>query len=155
MNDNKMIPLDYANGLIYELEKAFWDERGRGARFRVTTVGRKFYRDQVRPLLQSTELEHILKTIQDVLQTKGIAGQVSYDLDGRLLRVSVEGCIHQQVEDRMISHGIEPFTCVPANLIVLAVEEKLDRPVELAEIKKDDRGCHLLLVIFEKRPTLE
>jgi len=155
MSDKKMIPLDYVNGLMYELEKAFWDERGRGARFRMTTVGRKYYRDQVRPLLQSTELDHILKTVQGVLQTEEITGKVSYDIDGRLLRVNVERCIHEQVEERMLAHGIEPFTCVPANLIVLAIEEKLDRPVELAEIKKDDSGCHLLLVLFEKRPSLD
>ena len=155
MSDKKMIPLDYVNGLMYELEKAFWDERGRGARFRMTTVGRKYYRDQVRPLLQSTELDHILKTVQGVLQTEGITGKVSYDIDGRLLRMNVERCIHEQVEERMLAHGIEPFTCVPANLIVLAIEEKLDRPVELAEIKKDDSGCHLLLVLFEKRPSLD
>ena len=155
MSNNKKIPLDYANGLIYELEKAFWDERGRGARFRMTSVGRQFYRDRVRPQLQSTELEHILKTVQEALQTEGIAGQVSYDLDGRLMRVSVNGCIHEQVEDRMTAHGVEPFTCVPANLIVLAIEEKLDRPVELAEIKRDGNGCHLLLVLFDRRPTLD
>ena len=85
MNDKKMIPLDYANSLMYELEKAFWDERGRGARFRMTTVGRKFYRDRVRPLLQSAEMVHILKTVQDLLQAEGIVGQVSYDLNERLL----------------------------------------------------------------------
>ena len=155
MNEKKMIPLDYANGLVYELEKAFWDERGRGARFRMTTVGRKFYRDRVRPLLQSSELEHILKTIQDLLQAEGIVSQVSYDLNERLLRVTVAQCIHEQVEERMTAHGIEPFTCVPANLIVLAVEEKLDRPVELAEIKQDEDGCHLLLVLFDRRPILD
>ncbi len=155
MNEKKMIPLEYANGLIFELEKAFWDERGRGARFRTTTVGRKYYRDVVRPLLKSAELDHILKTVQETLQAQGIAAQVSYDLDGRLLRVSVAHCIHEQVEERMTAHGIEPFTCVPANLIVLAVEEKLDRPVELAEIKRDETGCHLLLVLFDRRPTLD
>jgi intein/homing endonuclease len=155
MNNKKTIPLDYANGLIYELEKAFWDERGRGARFRMTTVGREYYQDRVRSLLQSSELEHILKTIQDVLEKDGITGRVSYDRDGRLLRVSVNQCIHQQVEERMITRGIEPFTCVPAKLIVLAIEEKLDRPVELAEIKMDQSGCHLLLVLFDQRPTLD
>jgi hypothetical protein len=141
--------------LIYELEKAFWDERGRGARFRMTTVGRKYYRDRIRPQLQSIELEHIIKAVQEALETDGITGQVAYDIDGRLLRVSVNGCIHEQVEERMTSHGIEPFTCVPANLIVLAIEEKLDRPVELAEIKQDSNGCHLLLVLFDRRPSLE
>ncbi len=51
--------------------------------------------------------------------------------------------------------GIEPFTCVPANLIVLAIEEKLDSPVEMAEIKLEDGACQLLLVLFDKRPTLD
>jgi hypothetical protein len=55
----------------------------------------------------------------------------------------------------MIARGIEPFTCVPANLIVLAIEEKLDRPVELAEVKIDNGTCHLLLVLFDQRPTLD
>lgn len=155
MNNKKMIPLDYVNGLVYGLEKAFWDERGLGARFRMTTVGREYYQDRVSPLLQSSELEHILKTVQDVLQQEGITGEVSYDQDGRLLRVSVGRCIHQQVEEKMIAHGIKPFTCVPANLIVLAIEEKLDRPVELAEVKMDNGTCRLLLVLFEKRPTLD
>ena len=155
MNRNKMIPLDYVNSLMFELEKSFWDERGRGARFRVTTVGREYYQDKVRPLLQSSELEHILQTVRDVLQNEGIAGEVSYDIDDRLLRVRVQGCIHRQVEERMLARGIEPFTCVPANLIVLAIEEKLDRPVELAEIKLDEGACQLLLVLFEHRPTLD
>jgi hypothetical protein len=155
MNNKKMIPLDYVNGLMYELEKAFWDERGRGARFRMTTVGQAYYQDRVRPLLQSPELEHILKTVQDVLLKEGITSNVSYDQDGRLLRVSVDRCIHLQVEERMTARGIEPFTCVPANLIVLAIEEKLDRPVELAEIKTEKNICHLLLVLFDQRPTLD
>ena len=37
------IPLDYANSLMYELEKAFWDERGKGARFRMTKVGNQYF----------------------------------------------------------------------------------------------------------------
>ena len=63
--------------------------------------------------------------------------------------------INQEVGERMLAHDIEPFTCVPANLIVLAIEEKLDRPVELAEIRVEDGIWDLLLVIFESRPTLD
>ena len=55
----------------------------------------------------------------------------------------------------MLAKGIEPFTCIPANLIVLAIEEKLDIPVELAEIKMEEGVCKLLLVLFEKRPVLD
>jgi hypothetical protein len=151
---SKKISLDYTNSLMFEMQKAFWDERGKGARFRMTTVGRDFYKKEILPLLDSTEIPQILTTIDSVLNEKKITGKVSYSQEDRLLRVSVKGCIHRQVEDQMLSYGVEPFTCIPANLIVLAIEEKLDRPVELAEIKLENGSCHLLLVIFEERPTL-
>jgi hypothetical protein len=153
--NNKTIPLDYANSLMYELEKAFWDERGKGARFRMTTIGQQYFNDKVVPQLQSTEIDHILNTVQNVLQSEGIASQVSYNTEDRLLRVQVKGCIHRFVEERMNAQDIEPFTCVPANLIVLAIEQKLNIPVELAEIKLEAGACQLLLVLFEKRPTLD
>jgi hypothetical protein len=153
--NNKNVPLDYANSLMYELEKAFWDERGKGARFRMTKVGYQYFEEKVRPLLQSTEVEDILEKISSVLQNEGIVANVSYSKEERLLRVSVKGCIHRPVEERMVGKGVEPFTCVPANLIVLAIEEKLDIPVELAEIKVEDGACQLLLVMFEKRPSLD
>lgn len=152
---DKKIPLEYTNSLMYDLEKAFWDERGKGARFRTTKVGQAYFTDKFLPLIQSPELDNILKVIQDVLQEEGIAASISYEREDRLLRVRVEGCIHRNVEDRMLAKDIEPFTCVPANLIVLAIEEKLDKPVELAEIKIEDGVCNLLLVVFEERPTLE
>jgi hypothetical protein len=152
--NSKTIPLDYANAFIYDLEKAFWDERGKGARFRTTTVGREYFKDKCLPLIQSSELDHILDTIENALQREGIVGQVSYDSEDRLLRVRVEGCVHRQVEEKMMARGVEPFTCVPANLIVLAIEEKLDRPVELAEIKLEEGACQLLLILFDQRPTL-
>ena len=152
--NNKSIPLDYVNDLMYELEKAFWDERGKGARFRMTTIGQQYFNEKIVPLLKSNELEQIINTIVDVLRSDGIVAKVSYNTEERLVRIQVEGCIHQQVEERMVAKDIKPFTCVPANLIVLAIEEKLDIPVELAEIKVEEGACQLLLAIFEKRPVL-
>jgi hypothetical protein len=151
---NNVLPLDYVNNLVYELEKAFWDERGKGARFRMTTVGSGYFKEKCLPLLQSTDTDDILHTVDDLLCRDGIVESIAFNREERLLRVRVKGCLHRQVEDQMIAQGIEPFTCVPANLIVLAIEEKLDLPVELAEIKVVDGACELLLVIFEQRPTL-
>jgi len=153
--NNKTVPLDYTNALMYELEKAFWDERGKGARFRMMNVGQQYYTDKIKPLLTSAEVDEIIRKVGDVLKGEGIAAEVSYSKEDRLLRVSVKGCLHRQVEERMMAREIEPFTCIPANLIVLALEEKLDVPVELAEIKVVEGSCQLLLVMFEKRPSLD
>ena len=153
--NHKTVPLDYTNALMYELEKAFWDERGKGARFRMMNVGQQYYTDKIKPLLTSADVDEIIRKVGDVLKGEGIAAEVSYSKEDRLLRVSVKGCLHRQVEERMMAREIEPFTCVPANLIVLALEEKLDVPVELAEIKVVEGSCQLLLVMFEKRPSLD
>ena len=151
---NITLPLDYVNTLMYELEKAFWDERGKGARFRMTTIGSEYFKEKCLPKLQSADVDHILHVIDDLLRSDGIAESVSFNREERLLRVRVKGCLHRPVEDRMVAQGIEPCACVPANLIVLAIEEKLDLPVELAEIKVVEGACELLLVVFERRPTL-
>lgn len=152
---DKNVSLDYANSLVYELEKAFWDERGKGARFRTTTIGKKYFMDKFFPLIESDDIDEIVTIIQDTLNQEGIVEEMTSDRDDRLLRVKVKGCIHRDVEDSFVKLGVEPFTCVPANLIVLAIEEKLDLPVELAEIKLEDGACSLMLVVFEKRHTIE
>jgi hypothetical protein len=152
--NNKTLPLDYANGLMLELEKAFYDERGKGARFRTTTVGQSYFRERCLPRIQSSDIAGILPTLEQTLREDGIVAKLTYSREEQLLRVRVEGCAHRPVEEAMVGRSVEPFTCIPANLVVLALEEKLDRPVELAEIKVEDGACALLLVVFDRRPTL-
>jgi hypothetical protein len=152
---DKTVPRDYANSLLYDLQKAFWDERGKGARFRTITVGREYFQDRCRARLQSADLDHILATIAEVLKSEGIAETVEHSTEGRLLRIQVGGCVHLPVEGKLAAHGVEPITCVAANLVVQAIEERLDKPVELAEVKVRDGTCSLLLVLFDKRPSLE
>jgi len=152
---SEQVSLSYVNNLVYELEKAFWDERGRGARFRMTTVGREYFRERCLPLLVAPEADELFKTIGDVLREDGIVQQVTRSSEGQLIRIRVEGCIHRPVEAKMTDRGIEPFTCLPANLLALAVEEKLDRPMELAQIKLEEGACQLLMVLFDRRPSLD
>jgi hypothetical protein len=149
--NSQTISRDYANDMIFELEKAFWDERGKGARFRLTTLGRDFFRTKCLTKIQSTEIPDMVATIEDVLKENGIINGMSVAVDGRLLRVRIEGCTHRPVEDRMMAHETKPFACLPANMIVLAVDEKLNRPAELAEIKLVDGACEVLIVLFDQR----
>jgi hypothetical protein len=151
MND-KTIALEYANSLVYELEKAMWDERGRGGRYRMTTIGQEFFRVKCLRKIKSTDPESIVNAVDEVFREAGVIAGIQYSLEDQLLRVTVEGCIHMAVERKMIETGIEPFACMPANLIALMIGEKLNRPVELAQVKCDGGSCQLLIVLFEKRP---
>ena len=89
------------------------------------------------------------------MREEGIVAGISHEIDGKLLRLKVQGCLHEEVEQKLLSKGVEPFTCIPANLVVLAIEETLDRPVELAEVKIEDGTCNLLLALFDSRPTFD
>ena len=149
------VTLDYVNSVVYDLEKAFWDERGKGARFRVTTVGRDYLLTKCLPRIKTREVEPVIGTVEQIMREEGIVAGISHEIDGQLLRLEVQGCLHEQVEQRLVAKGIEPFTCIPANLVVLAIEEALDRPVELAEIKVEDGTCRMMLALFESRPTYD
>jgi hypothetical protein len=149
------VSLDYVNSIVYDLEKAFWDERGKGARFRTTTVGRDYLLEKCLPRIETREVEPIVEVIEQVLRQEGIVAGISHEIDGQLMRLTVQGCLHEAVEQALMAKGVEPFTCIPANLVVLAIEEILDRPVELAEIRVEDGACHMLLALFESRPIFE
>jgi hypothetical protein len=149
------VSLDYVNSIVYDLQKAFWDERGKGARFRTTTVGRDYFLAKCLPRIETREVEPIVEVIEQVLREEGIVAGISHEIDGKLMRLTVQGCLHEAVEQALVAKGVEPFTCIAANLVVLAIEETLDRPVELAEIKIEDGACHMLLALFESRPTFD
>jgi hypothetical protein len=150
--NKQTISKDYANDMIFELEKAFWDERGKGARFRLTTLGRDFFKTKCLPMIQSNEIPDMVAAIEGVLKENGIVSGISVEVDGRLLRVRIAGCVHRPVEDRLVAMDTKPFACLPANMITLAIDSKLNRPSELAEIKLADGACQILIVLFDKKP---
>lgn len=148
---SRHISQEYANSIMYDLQKAFWDERGKGARFRMTTVGREYFKDKGLSQVKGSSAAQIVNAIGKILKDEGIVASVTPEQDDRLVRIRVEGCLHHDIEQRFVAKGVEPFTCVPANLVVMAIEEAMDRPVELAEIKVGNGSCELLLVLFDRR----
>jgi hypothetical protein len=150
---SKNVSLEYANGIMYDLQKAFWDERGKGARFRMTTVGREYFQDKGLSQVKAGSVAEIVDGIGKILKDEGVIAEIGQDQDDRLLRLKIQGCLHHDIEQRFVAKGVEPFTCVPANLVVMALEEAQDRPVELAEIKVENGSCELLLVLFDRRPN--
>jgi hypothetical protein len=151
--DTKILPLEYANNFIYEMAKAFWDERGAGARYRTAKVGEEFYKKYCQKQIKAKDPDGIVQTIGNILKDQGILSDVSLEQEDRLLRIKIDGCLHRAVEDKIKALGSEPFTCLPANLIMMAVDNTLNRPTEIAEIKCDGEVCQLLIIIFDERPA--
>jgi hypothetical protein len=113
MNE-QTIAKDYANDMMFELQKAFWDERGKGAKFRLTTLGRDFFNSKCLPRVSSLEIPDMVAAIEGVLKESGIVMGMSVVIDGRLLRVRIEGCVHRPVEDRLATFDTNPWpACLP------------------------------------------
>jgi hypothetical protein len=151
--NNRLISLDYANDVFYEFQKAFWDERGKGARFRLTSVGREFYKNNVSAQIQSENLDGIVDEVSKILKQHGILESGAVEIEDQLIRIRMKSCIHRPVEDKFAAIAIEPCSCMPANICAFAITDKLKLPVELAELKLENGYCQALLIVFENNQS--
>ena len=110
-------------------------------------MGASISRPRCFPNSSRTDLVEMVHVIECALQSEGIVSKVTAEIDGRAcsrarrrLRTSLGSKTEWWLRE------CRPSPACPRNLIVLAIEEKLDRPVELAEIKLEDGACKLLLV---------
>lgn len=147
---SESISIDYMNTIIYELQKAFWDERGKGARFRMTTIGKEFFIEKVLPKLDGSSLEAIITKTVSILEEEGMIESASVEIEDRLVRLHIGSCIHGEVAERFADLGLPPCVCIPANICTLAINAKLDLPAEIAEIKYEDGHYDVLIVVFEQ-----
>jgi len=144
------ISKEYMNTLLFENQKAFWDERGNGARFRLTTVGREFFNEKILPRLEGDTLEDLVRSIDAILQEEGITDEGDIQVEDKLLRIKFKSCIHRDVAERFARMDLPPCYCLPANICALAIDSKLDMDAEIADIKVEKDFCEALIVIFDR-----
>jgi len=144
------ISSEYMNMLLYENQKAFWDERGKGALFRLTTVGRELFNEKILPKLDGSTLESVIGTVASILKEEGVIEDGDIQLDGKLLKIKIKSCIHRDVAERFAKLEMPPCYCLPANICVLAIDKKLELDAEIADIKVNEDHCEALIVIFER-----
>jgi hypothetical protein len=147
---NSNIPTEFMNMLLFENQKAFWDERGKGARFRLTTIGKEFFIEKVLPKIEDTSLEGVISGVNRVLTSEGIIEEGDLILEDRLIRLKMKTCIHREVGERFAKLGLSPCYCLPANICVLAINEKLNLQSEIAEVKFQEDHCEALIIVFDE-----
>jgi hypothetical protein len=144
------VSAEYMNTLLFEAQKAFWDERGKGARFRFTKLGQAFFDEKVLPQLDDETLEGIISKVHQVLKEEGVIDETEVKVEDNLIRLKMVGCLHRDVGERFAKLGIPPCACLPANYCVHAIDAKLDQQSEIAEVKFEEGHCEALIVVFEK-----
>lgn len=144
-----MIERTYFQDTFSALVKSLYYERGRGAYFRATMVGRD-YIDR-RDIKGNTSKEVIGNCI-DVLVENQIIEKATYikDESDTFFTFEIKGCSHLPVEAWLEKEGVPTFVCPPINIILYKIRQLIGLAVEIADITvhQEEGKCIVRVVIF-------
>jgi len=129
----------FKDSLLYEIQKEFWNERGRGARYRLTRIGISFLEDIIKKENKKTEF------IKKWLVKNDFCKKIEYVEKDISIDVNVEGCCLRNIRDNFISSGMEILACPLANIFMYLEELKTNFSPELLPIKNDESTCKITL----------
>ncbi|MCF6096328.1 hypothetical protein L1766_04810 [Thermovorax subterraneus] len=130
----------FKDELIFEVQKEFWDERGKGARYRLTRLGVAFIKDQLGDKVKDKE------NIKKWLVENGFCKEVTFIEDKEIsLTMLVKGCCLKPVKESFIKKNIAPLSCPIANMFMYNLELETGLAPELLPIEEEDGGCKITL----------
>ena len=146
-----MIDRTYFEDNFAALAKSLFYERGLGASFRATMVGRDYID---RHEIKGDTSEAVIENCIDVLVENNIIEKATYQKDesDSFFTFEVKGCAHLPVEARLQEEGVPAFVCPPINMILYKIRQLIDLAVEIADISVDqkERKCIVRVVIFKQ-----
>lgn len=139
----------FLEAVVHDLEAAFWDERGMGARYRTTLVGVDYMRQRYPALDSAGSDAEALDLAGRALREEGVVQEVSWsrDEDG-LVRISVRGCSFHRPHLALSASGRRVYSCPCANVLMGAVDRVLGTTSELARVEANPSGCQMLVVKY-------
>jgi hypothetical protein len=126
----------FKNTLIYESQKEFYDERGRGARYRMTTVGVSFFKEAVGDM---KDTQGLVKWMKD----NGFVEEAEMEEDKVSVTLKVKGCCLKSITEGFTSRGKQPLSCPIANAVMYSMEQNGSMPPEITPIEFEDGWCRI------------
>ncbi|MCL1848542.1 MAG: hypothetical protein FWF83_02565 [Clostridiales bacterium] len=134
---------DFKDSLLFEIQKEFWNERGKGARYRLTLVGTDFISKMVKDPSDKQE-------IVDFLKKEGFCSDIEISEDEFTINLKVKDCAFIQVRDKFMDKQAtfvnvvidqQPLSCPIANVIMRAEEIVSGLGPELLPIERNGNEC--------------
>jgi hypothetical protein len=146
-----MIDSTYFQDTFSALVKSLYYERGRGAYFRATMVGRDYIgRKEIRGKTSEEVIENCVKFLveKDIIQ-KGVFKK---DESDTFFTFEIKGCAHLPVEARLKEEGVPAFVCPPINIILYKIRQLIGLAVEIADItvNQEEGACIVRVVVFKQ-----
>jgi len=146
-----MIDRTYFQDTFAALAKSLFYERGRGAWFRATMIGRD-YIDRLG--IEGNTSDAVIGNCIDVMVENEIIEEAAYkqDVSDAFFTFEVNGCIHLPVEARLKEDGVPAFVCPPINMILYKIRQRIGLAVEIADIAVHHKEgkCIVKVVIFKQ-----
>jgi hypothetical protein len=125
---------DFKDSLIFELQKEFWNERGKGARYRLTMTG-------VECMKKALKDPSNVNEIVEVFKKEGFCSGLDISEDEFSVRMKIKDCTFLDVRNGFMDKGQQPLSCPLANSIMNAMEIKSGMAPELLPIEKNGNEC--------------
>lgn len=145
----------YFNEILADVVKSFYDERGLGARYRLTLVGVDYLRNVV---CQNgnviKDVNDIMSLISSFVKERQLAEDISWQLVDEIaqyIKAKISGCLHQEMCNKLGSSGIDVLVCPIVNMIMFLVESSLSKTCEFAETERSERHCESKVVFFSSQ----
>jgi hypothetical protein len=120
--------------LIYEIEKAFYDERGKGARYRLTTAGVSFFEDRI------SQMDDI-DAISDYMKEAGLVQDLLWEEEAVTFNLKVRSCCFYGICSIFTEDNRQPLACPVANVFMNALELKTDLSPEMMPLTLLEGTC--------------
>jgi len=138
MKDNN----HFMDTLFFESVKEFWNERGRGARYRLTTVGVAFFKEKIN--LNKSQKENI-EEFKKYLVDNNYCKSMKLSEDDFSITAEVEDCCLKNIREKYPKNNMEILCCPLANMMMYIMELETKMPPELIPIKVEDDNCKLTI----------
>lgn len=125
--------------LIYEVQKAFYDERGKGAKYRLTLTGVPYLEEQLKDKSADKEV------VRDWLIENQFAKDIEIEEDTFSFSANISNCCLSNIKDYFENKGMQPLSCPIANMFMYAIEKENGLSPELLPIKFDNDCCNLTM----------
>lgn len=135
--------------LLFEIQKAFYDERGKGARYRLTTAGVSFFENRIKEGMADTEV------IKEYLIKNALVDNIECTEDAVSFNAKVKNCCLKELRNYFIAANMQPLGCPIANVMMHALELESGLSPELLPIKLEEDLCDVTLAKIATSDVVE
>ncbi len=126
---------NFKDQLLFEVQKAFYDERGKGARYRLTLAGVPYIKKQL------DDKANNIDELKSWLVENNFCDEIEIDDDELQFSASVKNCCLENISRSFIDKGMQPLSCPIANMFMNAIESENGLSPELLPIDMSGKNC--------------